>query len=979
MNGVNMSSPSRPKRRVTKGLLAMATLFLPALLYSQELLDLAAETPRLGVEIAGKRGLEASRYQVPVKVLLPEFEQAQIDLEYYVPENSSAKEIAFTFTSLPGIHPDKEMRKTLTVSSTIPKAASAWRTMSVNFDSNEFLKIGNPPFPLELTCLSIRHKQQVGGSDKIYLGALRMKRKGVFCSLETGMDIAVYDMNKMKNPPRLRISNGGPDSAAVELSYAVHDVDGDIHDSGTLKTKLGPEDSKALDLKRPGKYGVQYLEYAVSREGATAPKRTRKISYAAMNPTGIPDKLFNGDFLFSICAHLMYYCDPETEKMVEYIALCGANHVRAATGWPRVQPEKDVWDFHKSDSVLELLTKNNIEREESFVWAPEWAVDPEWKKKGFDGIAYPQREAYAEWLGRFASRLKGKVRMFEIINEANYTKWTPEQYIEFQKLSYAELKKANPDALLLSGSWGGVIPTIPWQKKLYEAAPNTSDIIAVHHHCPFELDINPVKAQVALLRQYGIKQPWFSNETAWTSVDDACLANNLFKKLIYVWANGSIGYTWYNLRNKGWNPTNGEHNFGLLTQDLYPRAAYVTFNMLTGVFRGAKFVSELDMRPDIYAFRFEDQQKAMIPFWNMSRDLARQALAFQTDAESVELIDLYGNISRLPVHDKVIVVAVTGTPATLRLTPAHATLKYIGPLAELECKLAVFPDAENEFKLELFNPFSAPETICAKLTDPNGASVSPAEFKATVQAGTKAEFVARIKAGKDFDAATKPPATLRADLRFPCEDVAESVAFNVQPVLKLQKDGKVRFACERREQYTSLVPVVPQNAHLFWTGVGDLCAWINIYYPSTDTLRVQVCVIDNIHYQPFHGVEMYKGDNLQLMFLFPNQKSQWEIGVSRYDGGAHESYVWMAPDGVDPREVGKSLKIRSTAKAGDPLWYEISIPLKSVGTSFEDLQKYGFRFNAMINDNDGSLRKGFMSNITGDPKDVNNFPVILLK
>ena len=57
-------------------------------------------------------------------------------------------------------------------------------------------------------------------------------------------------------------------------------------------------------------------------------------------------------------------------------------------------------------------------------------------------------------------------------------------------------------------------------------------------------------------RETGTTVPWYSNETAIHSLNGAerNQALTLFKKLIFAWSRGAIGYTWYDLRNDGFDP-----------------------------------------------------------------------------------------------------------------------------------------------------------------------------------------------------------------------------------------------------------------------------------------------------------------------------------------------------------------------------------------------------------------------------------------
>ena len=120
-----------------------------------------------------------------------------------------------------------------------------------------------------------------------------------------------------------------------------------------------------------------------------------------------------------------------------------------------------------------------------------------------------------------------------------------------------------------------------------------------------------------LRRAVGTTVPWYANETAVTVLnnDRRLQAVTLFQKLLFAWSRGSIGYNWYDLRNDGFNPGDGEHNYGMLTHDFRPKFVYGVYNTLAANFGKARFEADLS-RNGTTLYRFRDGNTLLLPCWH---------------------------------------------------------------------------------------------------------------------------------------------------------------------------------------------------------------------------------------------------------------------------------------------------------------------------------------------------------------------------
>jgi hypothetical protein len=102
----------------------------------------------------------------------------------------------------------------------------------------------------------------------------------------------------------------------------------------------------------------------------------------------------------------------------------------------------------------------------------------------------------ADFVKSQAVKWKGKVRVFELLNEPDLNGWTPQTYTPVLKSAYPALKAGNPDAILSTGgiwTWrtdeGPEAPNMAdWILQMYQAgAKGYFDAVALHlYEDPFK-------------------------------------------------------------------------------------------------------------------------------------------------------------------------------------------------------------------------------------------------------------------------------------------------------------------------------------------------------------------------------------------------------------------------------------------------------------------------------------------------------------
>jgi polysaccharide biosynthesis protein PslG len=257
----------------------------------------------------------------------------------------------------------------------------------------------------------------------------------------------------------------------------------------------------------------------------------------------------------------------------------------------------------------------------------------------YDGGDKPVSAAAVEGYARYAefvvSHFKGRVSLYEIWNEWNggvggTTPGTADTYVRLLKVVYPRLKAIDPNVVIIGGvvSGGGI--TDGWFKQMLDGgALNAADAISIHQYIftkpgysrsPERL-VNNLIAVENTLRSYNGGQdfPLYLSETGWPTITGGTPlveAGDFNAETILLAATMPYlkGLWWYDFQDDGTDPTNIEHNFGLVKADLAPKPGYSDIASVMRWTSGAHFVKRLttsDLTVDGVEFQLPDGQQAM--------------------------------------------------------------------------------------------------------------------------------------------------------------------------------------------------------------------------------------------------------------------------------------------------------------------------------------------------------------------------------
>lgn len=914
----------------------------------------------------------------PATKPLAEFKHAEFILHLNAPENTQVNNIALRFMDSKGeIFQIKSVTNPLTLNQKTEQLITytfntASRQESWGKDADK--KIDWPLSFMGIACTFLPGTK--GG--KLYFNFLELQFqdaafKAVSFDIDTGHPIHLL-LPDSTYIPKIRFKNN--DSRDLDFSAEVKFED--FNRKGFTKNfDLHLPANGNIDLKISECFeslGIWNVSYTLRKKWSDA-VFSGKRSMVIMTPAGPTNEKSSG-FMFGVCSHPERVSKDQQELEALAAGLCGIKFLRSDCVWQYIQPEKNKWNFDVLDHLVDIFGRQGVELMPLLTYTPKWAVAKDWKpyytNKTYQlSFARPDYNAYAEFAGKMAGRYKNKVRFFEVWNEpdSRFANFSIEEYLELQKRGYVAVKNANPAATVFTAGFTCAPDGVAWTYKpdmikrtLYEGK-GSFDILAFHGHGSFNHYATQILRIKDIQNKLKSSEPWYANETAFSSAGgaDVYQAETLFKKLIFSWSEGAVGYNWYDLRNDGYDPYNGEHNYGMLTRDFYPKAIYPVYNMLATTFRNAVFVERIALCNGIYAWAFKTDDKILIPGWNETGTSSVLAIV-ETDAESAVLVDMMGNRSHVPIAKQYFLLTPGMQPSTICLNYAK-NFKLKGNLVSISDNCLVIPGRESILDLNLFNPFDTTQ-----------------EFELSTLAITDKII---LKSGETKKVQMKIPFSTETLIELQCSLNGNNIKGKLKiplVVARVIRNGVKAipdFILDNSSQRVELYPANPQMLHMTWQGPKDLSA--KIWMSTADSsLIFNAEVIDDKHFQSFSGSDVWKGDNLQLAFLFKEQNTVWEIGLTRLDSGLSEVMIWNKPPEVDKKVLENITLI--TRRTDNKTIYQAKIPFKVLGVSQLTLTK-GFRFNLIINDNDGNGRKGWLQIAPGiaEKKDSSFFPTVILE
>lgn len=160
-----------------------------------------------------------------------------------------------------------------------------------------------------------------------------------------------------------------------------------------------------------------------------------------------------------------------------------------ATRWHQLEPKSGHWRFEELDRAVDKAHSRGVDIIFTLGQPPAWAAeDPESESPYAAGASSPPRtiSVWERYVSTLARRYQGKIRYWEIWNEADSQRFYSGSYqrlAELEKAAAAQLKIVDPSNIVLSPSFqGGAFGKL---ERYFEVGGGRySDVISYHFYTP---------------------------------------------------------------------------------------------------------------------------------------------------------------------------------------------------------------------------------------------------------------------------------------------------------------------------------------------------------------------------------------------------------------------------------------------------------------------------------------------------------------
>ncbi|MBW3635979.1 MAG: family 1 glycosylhydrolase [Armatimonadetes bacterium] len=868
----------------------------------------------------------------------------------------------------------------------LPKFAEAlngdgWREYKVTLDLSNLQESWGAPEnvdkkfdrPFHLLGFAFGHTEENAVEGTIYLDDLRAgEGKAIAASVPAStvpcVAFQVEQPSIVASGTEVKIT-GAASGASGVLAWRARDLNGKELARG--QQPLTAASTPFTIVFTPRENGIVYVraEMQIAQNTNNEPLAFAETRIAVMPARNTPVPA--SPFLMAVASHPERHSDAIMEKEVELMRKAGFAACRFDMNWGSIQPNgPDEWRWAKFDRLIALFEKNNIIPLPVMGYSPKWAStgdvnSSDWKDHAF---APPRAEAYTNFLQEAVKRYGKTIKYWEIWNEpdlASFWRGTAEQYAQLFNASIKAIKEIDPQAKVMNGGFSETrrrpdfIPT-------YIQHSIKPDIFAFHTHMQFA-NLNAAADTVDQNLKAGRWSdiPVWNNEAGYSTFrggGEREQAAVLIKKFAFTAARGYQGYFWYDLRDDGADNNEIEHNWGLIKNDFTPKASLVAANTLLDALGGKKFVRRLDLGKDLYALQFEDAQNTVLVAWNEGSAQSTLPRFFQTGVTSAQVRDMMGVTTPLPVGGGLLGVSFKPDPQFIVLPGSDLNFSPKGTLLDFAPQVVAAPGAQTTWKWKLINPLNARLRGSAEISVEGGWSLTPSTQSFDVAPGATAEYAVAVTAPGSVAATGSP--SLKISISSPdLPQTFEAAAqLKVAPVItRWANAGTLGNATKWKTplvdlnqpgNYVSLFEATPE-VQLHFKGAGDLSAQLFLARVPEGVL-VAVRARDDVHFQNEVAGEEWKGDSLQFGFASPDGKSVWEWTAALTKDGPR-THLGIAPEGVDISAVQMPVSI---VRDGDITRYEVLV--KGGTPALKALFDGAANFNAIINDNDGQGRKGWV-------------------
>jgi hypothetical protein len=378
----------------------------------------------------------------------------------------------------------------------------------------------------------------------------------------------------------------------------------------------------------------------------------------------------------------IHFVDAQPGEM-DLLAEAGFRWIRMDFTWADIEKSKGHFEFAAYDRLVKNCEDRNI-RVLALLAYTNPLYDQNLSPHTDEGIA-----GFTAWTVALVNHFQGKGILWEMYNEPNGGFWKPQSDVNaYIKLALAvgkAIKSAAPRELYcgpaLSGTDGG------WLEPCYKAGLlNYWDAVTVHPYGdePPEGRAPHYRGSFALLERYcpaGKTVPLLSGEWGYTvtRVNPETQGKYFARQMLFNLLSGIPLSIWYDWRDDGPDPKDGEQNFGLVRNAYHPGAnpvletkpAYLAAKTLATELQGFTFNSRVtSTNPADFILTFRKGTDIRWAAWSTSTTAHLAKLTVPRDVFEVLVTATTGQrLAKAPVEHSEIQIEINDGP------------KYLTPIA----------------------------------------------------------------------------------------------------------------------------------------------------------------------------------------------------------------------------------------------------------------------------------------------------------
>ncbi|WP_214628701.1 S-layer homology domain-containing protein [Paenibacillus agaridevorans] len=551
----------------------------------------------------------------------------------------------------------------------------------------------------------------------------------------------------------------GAEAREIGLGYKVRRADGDqaLVADGTKTYSLGRyeqlNDTIWFDAGLGG-IGTYETSVELTIDGRPAPELTKRMRLAVVGEAAPVRELdLDNESKFGLNTH---YKLNWRDDIIDGARKLGARHHRSGITWEEADRNaKDgegdpVYDYSDVDVRMNKLaglgfnqiTVLGIDKNPYY---QEGTVNTTSGLKSMGDFVYETVDRY-----------KDIVRQWEMPNEPElFAKpYIPAEFVQIQKIAYLNMKKADPNAMLLAGDHtSSVLSVLPGELELgsYDYADAYSYHPYVYNSMPdgnLQRLMNGVKD---LVNAYGGWKDYYLTEGGWPtanagypSVSEAVQRDYIVRAFLnYMITDQIKAYEYYNYKNDGTDDRYYDIFWGITDNDGRPKLAYAAVNQLMTTLDQARYLGTWDSgNPDVAVHVFLNDGEPIVMAWKKTDHKDNPAvkppvstIALPFGAAGLQLQDINGKTLSATEAGGQTQLEVSSSPLYIEGAPDSFVRLAAGQLLaakrnEVAARLEALRTAGNSAALDA--DLAELAAIAASIEDAAGASGEASDWEAVI-------------------------------------------------------------------------------------------------------------------------------------------------------------------------------------------------------------------------------------------------------